>query len=349
LRELVSDAARTGQLNDALTYSEQLVGYTNATFRDRLLRLEVLREAKPAEFKPTLASYQREAGTNSGRIFEMARWQMARMSPGEALAWMKTLPVDTQTNQPVTSLMADCRVQLKDWTGLQQTLEKQNWAELEFMRHAFRTRAYRGQELDTAAKATWTEALAATYNQRGPLTLLLQFAAQARWLSDAEEILWRLVNQYPDDQVASRTLTQVLYDTGRTRPLLNLFTLQSKRKPADLSLKNNLAMTALLLDAQELKPHDLARQVYDQNPTNAAYASTYAFSLHLKMQNPEALKVMKQLPPKALEDPAIAGYYGLVLNATGDRANAVTYLNWAFKSTLLPEEKKLFEQARSGK
>jgi predicted Zn-dependent protease len=141
----------------------------------------------------------------------------------------------------------------------------------------------------------------------------------------------------------------VLYDTGRTRPLLNLFTLQSKRKPADLSLKNNLAMTALLLDAQELKPHDLARQVYDQNPTNAAYASTYAFSLHLKNQNPEALKVMKQLPPKALEDPAIAGYYGLVLNATGDRANAVTYLNWAFKSTLLPEEKKLFEQARSGK
>jgi predicted Zn-dependent protease len=123
---------------------------------------------------------------------------------------------------------------------------------------------------------------------------------------------------------------------------------QFKRSPASLPIKNDLAMTALLLDAQELKPHDLARELYQEAPTNAAYASTYAFSLHLQKKDAEALKVMQQLPPKALEDPAIAGYYGLILTATGDRAKARTYLQWASKAKLLPEEHKLFERARAG-
>jgi Flp pilus assembly protein TadD len=108
-------------------------------------------------------------------------------------------------------------------------------------------------------------------------------------------------------------------------------------------------MTALLLDAQELKPYDLAREVYQQSPTNASYVSTYAFSLYLKGKNAEALKVMKTLKPQQLQDPAIAGYYGLILKATGDRARARTYLDWASsKAHLLPEEKKLFDQAKAG-
>jgi Flp pilus assembly protein TadD len=346
LRELVADAARFKQFEVALSSSEELLRQTNSIFRDRLLRLEVLRETKPADFKPALASFQREAGTNDGKIYDLARWQMARVGPKEALQWLSTLPLDTQTNHPVTMLMADCRSALQDWRGLQQALEKQNWAELEFMRHAFLSRAMRNLDMAATAKAAWTQALESASNQKGRLTMLLQFAAQARWLSEAEELLWKIVNQFPDDQAAAQTLTQALYETGRTRPLLNLFTLQIKRKPNDLGLKNNLAMTALLLEAQELKPHDLAREVYQKAPTNAAFSSTYAFSLHLQKQDEQALKVMQQLPPQALENPSIAGYYGLILKATGNSAKAITYLNWAFKSSLLPEEKKLFEQAR---
>ena len=107
-------------------------------------------------------------------------------------------------------------------------------------------------------------------------------------------------------------------------------------------------MTALLLDAQELKPHDLAREVYQQAPTNSAYASTYAFSLHLQKKDAEALKVMQQLPPKDLENPSIAGYYGLILKATGNPAKAKVYLQWASKAQMLPEEKKLFDRAKAG-
>ena len=107
-------------------------------------------------------------------------------------------------------------------------------------------------------------------------------------------------------------------------------------------------MTALLLDAQELKPHDLAREVYGKAPTNSNYASTYAFSLHLQEKDAEALKVIERLNQRELEAPSIAGYYGLILKAIGNGAKAKACLETAFKARLLPEERKLFEKAKAG-
>ena len=110
-----------------------------------------------------------------------------------------------------------------------------------------------------------------------------------------------------------------------------------------VSAKTN---TALLLDANELRPHDLAREVYQKVPTNASFVSTYAFSLHIQGKDPEALKVIEQLKPEELARPSIAGYYGLILKGTGDRKKAKIYLELASKSKLLPEEQRLFEKAK---
>ena len=57
---------------------------------------------------------------------------------------------------------------------------------------------------------------------------------------------------------------------------------------------------------------------------------------------------MQQLKPKDLEDPSVAGYYGLILHATGNREKAKAYLQWASKAQMLPEEKKLFDRAKGG-
>ena len=88
----------------------------------------------------------------------------------------------------------------------------------------------------------------------------------------------------------------------------------------------------MLLDAKELKPNDLAREVYQQVPTNSSFAATYAFSLYQQKKSAEALKVMRQLKPQELDIPSIAGYYGVILKATGDGANARIYLDKAAKA-----------------
>ena len=348
LRELIGDSMRQKQFEPALAMSRQLLQETNSLFRDRLLRLEVLRGARNPEYKSELQTTQREAGTEPGKIYELGMWQIGNTSPSETLAWLNTLPASTRTNQPVPLLVADCYSMQRDWKGLHSFIEPQNWAELEFIRHAFKARALRELGLAGGAKGEWELALKEANAQKSSMVMLLRLAAAWNWQSEGEELLWSIVNRYPDEKWAFGTLNQVLYVGGRTRSLMNLYSLQLKRTPADLGMKNNLAMTALLLDAKEMKPHELALEIYQKAPTNSAFVSTYAFSLLMQDKNAEALKVMESLTPKELEDPAVAGYYGLILKANGNKSKAGAYLGWASKAPMLPEERKLMEQARAG-
>jgi len=346
LRELLLDAVGSRQTNAALALSKELVRQTNSTFGDHLMRLDVLKAIQSPEFSPALAACRREAGTNTAKVYELSKWQMTRTGPAETLAWLRTLPSNLQTNQTVALQEAECQAALQDWKGLQASLDNQRWAGLEFMRYAFRARALRGQDLSGAANAEWQLALKAANDHKQALVTLLQLAEQWKWQSEAEELLWAIVNRYPGDRPAFEALCNLLMVGGRTRPLMMLLSQELKRTPSDLMVKNNLAMTALLLEAAELKPHDLAREVYELAP--AKYAGTYAFSLYLQGKNAEALKVMQRLTPAELEKPSMAGYYGLILKAAGDRARASAYLEWASKAQLLPEEKKLFDRAKAG-
>ena len=122
---------------------------------------------------------------------------------------------------------------------------------------------------------------------------------------------------------------------------------QSQRAPANLELKRELALLALLLDAEDMNPHELASEVYEKNSTKPACAATYAFSLFLQKKKTEALEVMRKLTPQEAESPAVAGYYGLILQANGEGTRSKTYLDLALKRPMLPEERKLFEKART--
>jgi hypothetical protein len=348
LRELTLDAMGHKHEDAGLALSKQLIQETNSAFTDWILRLEVLLETKNADFKPALATCQREASTNQSKISELATWEMAKTSPGDALAWLRSLPMNMQTNQPTTLLVAECYTSSKNWRGLQAWLEKQHWAELEFIRHAFMSRGLRGQELPDAAKTEWAQALNSANGQKQSLIMLLRLAAQWKWVNEGEDLLWTIVNRFPQEKWASQALTQTLFAAGQTQSLMQLFKQELERTPSDLAAKNNLAMTALLLNAKELNPNDLAREVYQQAPTNSSVAATYAFSLYLQRKSAEALKVMQQLNPQDLDSPSIAGYYGLILKATGSNAKAKVYLDLTSKAGLLPEERKLFDQAKTG-
>jgi predicted Zn-dependent protease len=347
LRELIVDAMRYKHADSALALSKALLRETNANFTDRLLRLGVLRDTTNAEFNPAMLADEREAATNSGKLYELAAWQQSHGLVVEGLNWLQGLGPDTRTNQPAALLIAELHVMLKDWRGLQTCLEHENWAGSEFIRHAFLARSLRGQELVDSSKAEWDLALKAAGAQKMSRTMLLRMAAGWGWQNETEDLLWTMITQYPNEKWADQALSQILFVGGRTRSLLTLFSQELKARPADLVIKNNLAMTALLLDAKEYKPYDLAREVYETSPTNSSYASTYAFALLLQKKDAQALNVIEQLKPVDLEKPSIAGYYGMILQATGNRAKARKYLDLSAKAPHLPEEQKLFAAAKS--
>ena len=353
LRFLVEDAVRAEQPDSALTFSKLLVSQTNNTVQDQLMRLNVLQKLKSAEFNSALIAKEREFQDDENKVVQLAVWEILRLGPSRAFSWLETLPPATKTNDQVAVAVANCRALLGDWAGLQSSLGPKNWGDQDYLRHAFLARALREQGLAGAAKAEWVQAVESASirrpnepvaKQRERLQKLFAFAAGAKWENESEEILWKIVNQNPNDRLAGQALAGLLYARGRTSHLHNLFTLQSKRTPNDLEVKNNLAMTALLLNVQESNPHSLAKEVYDKAPTNVVFISTYAFSLHLQKKDAEALRILQSLSPKALE--SLAGYYGLVLSASGNAEKGKTYLDWALKRPMLPEERKLFENAK---
>lgn len=348
LRELLGDALRHQQTNTALSLSADLLKETNAPFTDKLLRLDVLRIAHSPEFTPTLGKLQTEAAPQVARVAELATWQMTRLGPESTLSWFSKLPAATRTNTPVALVTAEAYLALKQWKNLQTTLEPLNWGDLELMRHAYLARSLRGQDLASSAKTEWDQAMKLAGGNKNALTMLLRMAAQWRWENEAEEILWAIVNRLPAEKWAVTALNQAFYMSGRTRSLMSLYSQLAKTNPKDLDLQNNLAMAALLLDAQEIKPHDVARDAYTKASTNASYASTYAFSLYLQDKPKEALQIFQKIDPKKLEDPSNANYYGLILKAAGNPAEAKKYFALGAKAPMLPEEKKLFDKARIG-
>ncbi len=251
LRELVSEASRNQNFDSALALSAQLIEETNSLFSDRLTQLAAFKAAKRPEFDSALAACQREAVASPGKTCELASWQMAKMSPADALAWMKTLSPSVQTNQPVALLIAECRESMGDWPGLESTLAKQRWGDLECIRLALRSRSLRGLEMDSAARLEWTQALKAANGQKQPLITLLRLAIQWHWVSDSEEILCTLVERFPGEDWASRALMQSYLQSGQTRSLLTLCGKLLAKSPSNVLLKNNLAMIGLLLDARE--------------------------------------------------------------------------------------------------
>ena len=347
LRELVADSLRCGESENALAFSKDLLRQTNALFSDRLQRLDALRAARSDDFDAAVASAQKEAVGESRKILEFASWEGRRAGSAGALAWLQSLPAAMQTNLAAVLLAADCQAALKQWRQLQVSLEHQQWGELDFIRHAFKSLALRGQQLTSSSDLAWGEAVNASGGRKERLVMLLRFAVAWNRVPETENLLWSIIHKYPAEKWAAVALSRNLLWNGRTRALMGLYDEQAKMDPVDLSARNNLAMTALLLEARELQPQDLAREVYRLAPTNPAYASTYAYSLHLQKRSAQALRVFDRLKPDQLEQASVALYYAIVLQANGNGERARKYLDIAAGIKLLPEERKLLIQAQA--
>lgn len=348
LRQLTLDSLRHTNLNGALAHSRELLKDTNAAFSDRMLHLDLLRASTNAGLSSFLAGLQRESSNHPGKAGEVAKWMRAAAKPEAALVWIKSLPPATRTNLPIPIVQADCYIAVKDWPGLLTNLTGQNWLELDCLRLACRTRAFKEQGLASSAKTEWITALKAAGTRRELLAQLLNTTTAWKWPQEQEDVLWAIANRYPEETPVIQALSQRLFAAGNTRSLQTLYSLALQKHAGNLAFMNNLAMSALLLETWEKKPHELAREAYTRASTNASFAATYAYSLLVQKKPAEALKTIEQLAPQQLENPSIAAYYGLILKASGNPAKARRFFDLASKATLLPEEKKLLDQARKG-
>jgi len=170
-------------------------------------------------------------------------------------------------------------------------------------------------------------------------------AESSKFTAGEEATLATIIERWPKEHWAFLRLEQRYLDQGNTVALCQMYKAQQPVDPDELALKNNWAATALLLKQATDEAHRTARDVFERTHTNLAFATTYAFSLHVQGKTDEGLKVLETFPRAELEQPEHATYYGLLLAAAGRNTEARTLLERALKGPLLPEERALVEKA----
>jgi hypothetical protein len=300
-------------------------------------------------FRDCLTAVEADAATNAFKLYSVCEWLGSHGLADEGLKWLDGCDPKLRKNQPVPVAEANLYLAKMDWPDLEAFLDDQKWGELECLRLAMLARAGWGQDQSRVAEARWTGAERAAADRLGPLMLLLSLAAE--WGRDQESVLWEIGRRFSREQWALRELERRYLAAGNTRGLNNVYSAleTSNNNPSDWTNRNNLAATSLLLQINLSRAHQTAREIYGHNPDDPTLASTYAFSLHLQGRTQEGLAVFERLQAKALTQPPIAFYYGVLLANAGQTNRASRFLALANKARLLPEEKDLLERARSVK
>jgi predicted Zn-dependent protease len=347
LRALLVHHAGRRQFADAERYSTALLRLTNSTWSDKLEHLTVLRGAQSPQFESFLSTLQRDSATNVFAAAELVTRMTELGAATNAIAWVKSLPAEMRNESPLPMTLASAYFSLARWRELEEALNTQQWQEREYIRKALLTYALRKQGAAEAATAHWRDAVQLAGERPELLGSLAQMANAWGWTNETESALWRAVKEFPTERWPLESLQNGYMRHRNTRGVLEVNALMLERQPTNAAVQNNWAALALLLETNLTRAHEVARQVYERGTNNYAFASTYAWSLHVQGKSAEALQIIETLKPAELEDPSVAGYYGAILVGAGQKEKARRYLDRADGAPLLPEEKKMVSDARA--
>jgi thioredoxin-like negative regulator of GroEL len=344
-RALIGEGtARHEDATKLLQLAHELQDYPEATPSDRILYLDFLHQLGAPEFTSYLTTLEKKVEANPADLVILLSWMSQNNLNVLALDFVKSLPAGMTEKWPTALAIAEIYERLADWPRLEAATKSANWQQYDFLRHAYLARALRAEDKPAAAEHEWAIATKNASTDGASLLTLVKAASQWKWTDETTDLLWALT-KFPDKQnEALQTLYRVYRTNGDSQGLYRVLARLVEIDPENLDFKNNFAQLSLLLEANPDEARRLAAEAYRKVPSNAAYATTYAYALLTKRDTAAALKVMSALTPEQLQDPSISAYYGICLAADGNE-RAVAFLEAGKKAHLLPEEKALVDKA----
>ena len=345
-RYLAEDALRHFDFKEALRLARQLDGFPEKNFTDRLVLLAAMRAASDPGFQSLLEELQTVAADDPERAAALMTWMNIHQMSTLTIAWSAKLSPSVIGSKLVPIALSDAFVAVRDWSGLQRLVKSGNWGAVDFIRNALSARALRelGNEPDSAAQ--WNEAVKKVTASPPYILMLAETVEKWGWRNEAIDLLWLAAKDPLKGDDALVTLYRYFAQKGETQNLYRVMLHRSELHPDDRNIQNNIAQLSLLLNLNMDRGQKIARELFEKEPANAAYVSTYAFALYSQGDFKGAVKVLGALTDAQLHQPDIAAYYGIILAAAGDQARAGEFLDLGEKATLLPEEKALLEKAR---
>jgi predicted Zn-dependent protease len=344
-RALISEGViRHEPARDLLELARALQAYPEAKLSDKLIYLDFLHQLNDHDFSSFLTDLEKSVQSNSTDLAALLSWMSRSNLNLLALDYLKTAPAEFLEKWPVTLAVADIYLHLGDWKKLEEKCKNTSWERFDFLRHAYLARAFRAQDKPAAAEHEWAAAVKGSSEDSEMTFSLIRAVTEWGWKDETVELYWALSKYQDKRKEALQNLYQYYARQRDTQGLYRVLLRLAEADPANSDVQNNLAQISLLLDAQPEDARRMAADIYHKNPTNAAYAATYAYALLTKGSVQEAQKIMNSLSETQLRDPAVSVYYGLCLAATRD-SRAQEFLQAGKKASLLPQEEALVEKA----
>ena len=346
VRALVSDGiAHRERAGKIFELARQLQSFPEADFNDRVNYLDILHQMGHETFTAYLTELEEAARDNPKQLAALISWMNRAKLSSLAIDFASSLPKEKAQTWPMPLALADSYASVEAWGPLEQVVAGANWSQFDFLRRAYLARAYREQDKTVLAEREWSAAEKDASASAQRLLLLAETVAEWHWDKETDNILWALSKQTDSQLEALHTLYKRYIQMGDAGGLYRVLNRLLEIEPADQAVQNNFAQVALLLKVETDRAGKMSSDLHREQPANATFAATYAFSLFRQGKFAEAVAVMNDLSPEQVSDPTVSLYYGIFLAAAGEPQKAQPFLQAGAKAPMFREERELLSEA----
>jgi Tfp pilus assembly protein PilF len=348
LRALLNDAIRHNDLKAADRFAQELQLSPQVTFADDLLCLDFYKKLDQKKLATLLEKVKPLAARQPEDLAALMAWMNGNGMSAEVLRWMEKLPPEKTANPPPAIEVADAFAAQKNWSRLRRWTKNTNWGDSEYLGLAYQAYARqqsRQEGADAESVSLWHDAERACEENPEHEIRLARLASKWNLPSQAEQ-LWLRVAHNPLSRREALDALFEIYRASNDLPNLYLTAMRlHETSPEEPLIAAEYARLSIILDRNQSEGQRVAKEAFDQAPTEPPCVVAQALSLNSQGRTPEGIMILQKLPPEKLHDARVALYLAVLLLSDGKADAAHEFIDAANSGFVFPEEKKLLQEA----
>jgi len=348
LRALLNDAIRHNDLKAADRFAQELQLSPQVTFADDLLCLDFYKKLDQKKLATLLEKVKPLAARQPEDLAALMAWMNGNAMSAEVLRWMEKLPPEKTANPPPAIEVADAFAAQKNWSRLRRWTKSTNWGDSEYLGLAYQAYARqqsRQEGADAESVSLWHDAERACEENPEHEIRLARLASKWNLPSQAEQ-LWLRVAHNPLSRREALDALFEIYRASNDLPNLYLTAMRlHETSPEEPLIAAEYARLSIILDRNQSEGQRVAKEAFDQAPTEPPCVVAQALSLNSQGRTPEGIVILQKFPPEKLHDARVALYFAVLLLNDGKADAAHEFIDAANSGFVFPEEKKFLQEA----
>ncbi len=348
LRALLNDAIQHSNLEAADRFAQELQLSPQVTFSDDLLCLDFYKKLDQKKLATLLEKVKPLATRQLDDLAALMAWMNGNGMSAELLRWMEKLPPEKTANPPPAIEVAAAFTAQKNWSRLRRWTKGGNWGDSEYLRLAYQAYAKqqsRQEGTDAESASLWHDAERACEEYPEREIRLARLASKWNLPNQAEQ-LWLRVAHNPLSRREALDALFEIYRASNDLPNLYLTAMRlHETSPEEPLIAAEYARLSVILDRNISEGQRVAKEAFDQAPTEPPCVVAQALSLNSQGRTPDGIAVLQKLAPEKLHDARVALYLAVLLLDDGKADAAHEFIDVANSGFVFPEEKELLQKA----